>query len=208
MLDFDTLLIFVTASIALALVPGPDNIFVLTQSMAKGAKSGIFTTLGLCTGLIVHTTAVALGVAVIFQTSALAFNLLKYIGALYLLYLAYLSFKDSSSLHVKANKKEYSLSTLYKRGIFMNVTNPKVSIFFLAFLPQFTDASKGNVTMQIFLLGFIFILCALFVFGSISILAGKIGNWFNKSKNANIILNKIAGTIFAALALKLAFTQR
>ncbi len=206
--DFDTLLIFITASIALALVPGPDNIFVLTQSMSKGAKSGIATTLGLCTGLIVHTTAVALGIAVIFQTSLLAFNLLKYIGALYLLYLAYLSFKDSSSLHVKANKKDYTYMQLYKRGIFMNVTNPKVSIFFLAFLPQFTDASKGNVTFQIFLLGFLFILSALVVFGSISVLAGKIGEWFNRSQKANMILNRIAGTIFGALAVKLAFTQR
>ncbi len=208
MLGFDTLAVFIGASTALALVPGPDNIFVLTQSMAKGAKSGIFTTLGLCTGLIVHTTAVALGVAVIFQTSALAFNLLKYIGALYLLYLAYLSFKDSSSLHVKANKKRYTYLQLYKRGIFMNVTNPKVSIFFLAFLPQFTDASKGDVTIQIFLLGFIFILCALFVFGSISILAGKIGEWFNRSQKASVILNRIAGTIFGALALKLVLTER
>jgi threonine/homoserine/homoserine lactone efflux protein len=176
--------------------------------MSKGAKPGIFVTLGLCTGLIVHTTAVALGVAAIFQTSQLAFDILKYIGALYLLYLAYLSFKSSSPHHLKANHKNLSYIKLYKRGIFMNVTNPKVSIFFLAFLPQFTDIKNGNVTVQIFLLGFIFIICAFVVFGSISLLAGKIGSWFNKTKNGEAILNKIAGSIFALLALKLAFTSR
>jgi len=208
MLSLDTILLFITASTLLALVPGPDNIFVLTQSMSKGAKPGIFVTLGLCTGLIVHTSAVALGVAAIFQTSQLAFNILKYIGAGYLLYLAYLSFKSSSSHHLKANHKELSYSKLYKRGIFMNVTNPKVSIFFLAFLPQFTDPKNGSVTLQIFLLGFIFILCAFAVFGFISLLAAKIGSWFNKTKNGEAILNKAAGSVFALLALKLAFTHR
>ncbi len=208
MLSIDTLLLFITASTLLALAPGPDNIFVLTQSMSKGAKPGIFVTLGLCTGLIVHTSAVALGVAAIFQTSQLAFNILKYIGAAYLLYLAYLSFQNSSPHHLKANHKELTYFKLYKRGIFMNVTNPKVSIFFLAFLPQFTDPNSGNVTLQIFLLGFIFILCAFVVFSSISLLAARIGSWFNKTKNGEAILNKIAGSVFALLALKLAFTHR
>ncbi len=208
MISLDTLLLFITASTLLALAPGPDNLFVLTQSMSKGAKPGIFVTLGLCTGLIVHTTAVALGVAAIFQTSQLAFDILKYIGASYLLYLAYLSFKHSSPRHLKANKKELSYAKLYKRGIFMNITNPKVSIFFLAFLPQFADPKNGDFTLQIFLLGFIFILCALVVFSSISLLASKIGSWFNKTKNGEAILNKIAGTVFGLLALKLAFTQR
>ena len=90
----------------------------------------------------------------------------------------------------------------------MNVTNPKVSIFFLAFLPQFTNPQNGNVTLQIFMLGFIFILCALVVFSSISLLAAKIGSWFNKTKNGEAILNKTAGSVFALLALKLAFTHR
>ena len=208
MISLDTLLLFITASTLLALAPGPDNLFVLTQSMSKGAKPGIFVTLGLCTGLIVHTTAVALGVAAIFQTSQLAFDILKYIGAAYLLYLAFLSFKSSSNHHFRADKKELSLTKLYKRGIFMNITNPKVSVFFLAFLPQFTNPQNGNFALQIFILGFIFIICALVVFSSIALLASKIGSWFNKTKNGENILNKIAGSVFALLAIKLAFTDR
>ena len=208
MLDFETILLFVTASTLLALAPGPDNIFVLTQSMIKGAKPGIFVTLGLCSGLVFHTTAVALGVAAIFQTSILAFNILKFLGAGYLLYLAYMSFMSNSKSKIKADKDNLSLVKLYKRGIIMNITNPKVSIFFLAFLPQFTNPSTGSVTLQIFVLGAIFMLCALVVFSSISLVAGKLGNWFNRSKNAENILNKVAGTVFAGLAIKLALSER
>jgi len=208
LLDFETILLFVTASTLLALAPGPDNIFVLTQSMTKGAKPGVFVTLGLCSGLVFHTAAVALGVAAVFQTSIVAFNILKFIGAGYLLYLAYMSFTTNSQSKIKADKENLSLARLYKRGIIMNITNPKVSIFFLAFLPQFTNPTTGSVTLQIFALGAIFMLCALVVFSSIALVAGKLGNWFNRSKNAENILNKIAGTVFAGLALKLATSER
>ncbi len=208
MLDFETILLFITASSLLALAPGPDNLFVLTQSMSKGAKDGILITLGLCSGLVFHTTAVALGIAAVFQTSITAFNILKFIGATYLLYLAYLSFKSNSKTKLDTKKSSLSYFKLYKRGVIMNITNPKVSIFFLAFLPQFTNPQSGNITIQIFILGAIFMLCALVVFSSIALVAGKLGNWFNRSKNAENILNKIAGTVFAGLAIKLALSER
>lgn len=208
MLPLDTLVLFITASSLLALAPGPDNIFVMTQSMSKGAKAGVFVTLGLCSGLIVHTSAVALGVAAIFQTSALAFNILKYIGAGYLLWLAYMAFKSNSNTKIQASHDKLTLKKLYIRGIIMNVTNPKVSIFFLAFLPQFTNPSSGSVTLQVFLLGFLFMLSALVIFSMIALLAGKIGAWFNKSPKAEMILNRVSGTIFAGLAIKLALSQR
>lgn len=208
MLDMNTLLMFTLASTLLALSPGPDNIFVLTQSMVKGAKAGVVITLGLCSGLIFHTSAVALGVAVIFQTSLLAFNILKIVGAGYLLYLAYMAFKDASKTSLHVDQKPLSLWAMYRRGVFMNVTNPKVSIFFLAFLPQFTNPQNGSLTLQIFTLGAIFMVCALVVFSLIAFLSSKIGAWFTQTKNGEKILNRLAGTIFAALALKLALTQR
>lgn len=208
MLDLETILLFITASSLLALAPGPDNLFVLTQSMSKGVKDGILITLGLCSGLVFHTTAVAFGVAAIFQTSITAFNILKFIGAGYLLYLAYLSFKSNSKTKLDTKNNSLSAMKLYKRGVIMNITNPKVSIFFLAFLPQFTNPNLGSVTIQIFILGAIFMLCALVVFSLIALVAGKLGNWFNKSENAENILNKIAGTVFAGLAIKLALSER
>jgi threonine/homoserine/homoserine lactone efflux protein len=208
MLDFQTIVMFVSASTLLALAPGPDILFVLTQSMTKGSRSGIVIALGLCSGLVFHTTAVALGVAVIFQTSILAFSLLKFVGAAYLLYLAFMAFKDASKSKLESDKSPLSLKALYKRGIFMNITNPKVSIFFLAFLPQFTNSELGNVTGQIFTLGALFMLCAFVVFTLVSLLAGRVGNWFSKTKNGEKILNRMAGTIFAGLAIKLALTSR
>lgn len=208
MLDAATLAIFTSASILLALAPGPDNIFVLTQSALKGRLVGIVVTLGLCTGLIVHTSAVALGVAAVFQASALAFNLLKFAGAAYLLYLAWGAFRAGASELSAETSRETSLWRYYLRGIIMNVTNPKVSIFFLAFLPQFTDPAKGRLPLQIGLLGLVFIGATLMVFGGFSLLAAVIGDWLRRSARAQLILNKTAGIIFAALAVKLATATR
>lgn len=208
MFDFNTLALFSIASLLLALSPGPDNIFVLTQSMAKGSKSGLIVTLGLCSGLVFHTGAVALGVAAIFQTSQMAFALLKYVGAGYLLYLAYLSFKENLKKELHFEKKTLPIGTLYRRGIFMNITNPKVSIFFLAFLPQFTQPANGSITLQIVILGGVFMLCALIVFSLIALLAGRIGGWFSRTKNGETVLNRIAGGIFVALAIKLALSEK
>lgn len=209
MFDFNTLLTFITASVVLAFAPGPDNIFVLTQSVISGRSSGVKITLGLCSGLIVHTSIVTLGVAAIFQTSLLAFNILKYIGAAYLLYLSWKAFKASSSEISFNSKNILSSWQLYRRGIIMNVTNPKVSIFFMAFLPQFANPSKGSITIQLMLLGFMFIIVTFVVFGLIiSQLAGLIGHWLKKSERSEKILNILAGSIFAGLAVKLAITQR
>jgi len=208
MFDLSTLLLFTSASLLLALAPGPDNIFVLTQSALKGRLVGLVVTLGLCTGLIVHTSAVALGVAAVFQASALAFNLLKYAGAAYLLYLAWGAFRAGASVLSSKSDQEISLARYYLRGIVMNVTNPKVSIFFLAFLPQFTRPEQGHLPLQMLALGAVFILATLLVFGAISLLAGVLGQWLRRSARAQQLLNKTAAVVFAALALKLAAASR
>lgn len=209
MLSFETIIAFFTASIILALAPGPDNIFVLTQSALSGRKSGFAVTAGLCTGLVGHTTAVALGIAAIFHTSAAAFSVLKYIGAAYLLYLAWQAFRSKSGgSDVPDSFESPGVVRLYGRGIIMNITNPKVSIFFLAFLPQFTNPAAGAVWIQIMLLGGLFIIATVFIFGGIAILSGTISQWFNRSPRVRTVLNRIAGTVFISLAIKLAFAER
>ena len=202
MIIFDTTIIFIASSVALALVPGPDNIFVLMQSALYGRKAGLVVTLGLCSGLLVHTAIVALGIATIFQTSPLAFNLLKISGGIYLLYLAVLAFKSSSS-KINSHGSRLSYYKLYSRGIIMNITNPKVAIFFLAFLPQFTNINLGLISIQILLLGCLFILSTLLVFSFIAINGGYLQQWLQQSPSAPIILNTIAGIIFVALAIRL-----
>ena len=208
MISIEVLLAVFVASVVLGLVPGPDNIFVLTQSALYGKLSGLFVTLGLCTGLLFHTAAVAFGVAAIFQASEIAFTVLKLCGAGYLLYLAWGAFRASAEKISAEGKNGLRNWALYRRGIIMNVTNPKVSIFFLAFLPQFADPRSGALSLQLIIFGGIFIVATLLVFGSVALLAGLIGNWLNQSPNAQKLMNRVAGTIFAALALKLVFTDR
>ena len=207
MLPFETSTTFFLASLLLALVPGPDNIFVLTQSALQGKSAGIDVTLGLCTGLIVHTTAVAFGVAVIFRTSAIAFTVLKSLGACYLLYLAWKAFRAAATSTSVGKGSEAPSAKLYQRGIIMNITNPKVSIFFLAFLPQFADPGRGSLTVQLILLGGIFIIATILVFGGIAVLAGTLGGWLNRSAKTRQTMNRIAGGIFVGLALKLLTSQ-
>jgi threonine/homoserine/homoserine lactone efflux protein len=208
-MSVESLIAFTVASALLSIAPGPDNIFVLTQSALYGRRAGILITLGLCTGLIVHTTAVALGVAAIFAVSTAAFTVLKLAGACYLLYLAWQAFCASASPLDDGNVFTLpAAGALYRRGIIMNLTNPKVAIFFLAFLPQFADPVAGNLPAQLFLLGVVFIGVALVVFIAIACLAGFIAAWLKGSARAQILLNRLAGLVFTALALRLAMATR
>jgi threonine/homoserine/homoserine lactone efflux protein len=204
----ETLSAFFLASTLLALAPGPDNVFVLAQSALQGKLAGLTVMFGLCTGLLLHTTAVALGVAVIFKTSVLAFTLLKIAGAGYLLLLAWQVFRARPEQIELNGNAARSFASLYRRGIIMNVTNPKVSIFFLAFLPQFADPRLGPVSAQMVLLGGIFIAATILVFGAVALVGGALGEWLNRSTRAQLIMNRLAGVVFIGLALKLASTQR
>ena len=202
------LLMFFTTSILLALSPGPDNLFVMTQAAQQGRKAGLLVTLGLCTGLLFHTAAVTFGLAALFKASAVAFTVLKFTGAGYLLYLAWNAYRAGVVTGEAAAAEPLNPAALYRRGIIMNITNPKVSIFFLAFLPQFADPAKGPLSVQLLLLGGIFIIATIIIFGTISILAGVCGEQFRKSAFAQKVLNRAAAAIFAGLALKLALAQR
>ena len=204
----ESLLAFVAASTFLALAPGPDNLFVLTQSAINGVRAGLLVTLGICTGLIVHTIAVAVGIAAIVQTSAVAFFLLKIVGAGYLLYLAWQAFRSQPELIRKGDKPKVRAGKLFRRGILMNVANPKVSMFFLAFLPQFADPTRGSVTAQVIFLSVVFIGSTFFVFAGVAVLAGRINRWFAEFHRGPQFLNWIAGTIFIGLAVKLATARR
>lgn len=208
MIPLDVLLVFAGASLALAIAPGPDNLFVLTQSAMHGRKAGLLVTLGLCTGLLVHIAAVALGVAAILKTSVLAFTVLKLAGAAYLLYLAWQAFRAGSSDLATTREPPLAPRALYTRGIIMNVTNPKVAIFFLAFLPQFVDPAWGPIPAQIGVLGLVFMASGFLVFGAIAWAAGRLGGWLRRSARAQIGINRLAGTVFVLLACRLVLSPQ
>ncbi|MGA0805124.1 MAG: LysE family translocator [Pseudohongiellaceae bacterium] len=207
-MDIETLLTFILASILLSLTPGPDNIFVLVQSAVHGARAGLLVTLGLCTGLVVHTALVAGGVAALFLVNDLAFTVLKLAGASYLLYLAYGAWRAGGSALAEQQLPPQSAAQLFRRGIFMNLTNPKVAIFFLAFLPQFANPDDGNIVRQIMLLGFVFILVASLVFSAVALLSGRLAALFKRSGTVQARLNRVAALVFAGLALRLAASTR
>lgn len=208
MLAIDTVIVFFSAALLLALTPGPDNLFVLTQAALGGRRMGLSVTAGLCTGLIVHTALVAVGVAGVIATSELAFNALKFAGAGYLLYLAWGAFRSSADTTGGRDIVATSLGSLYLRGIVMNVTNPKVAIFFLAFLPQFTDSEKGPIALQIMQLGGWFMLATLLVFGGVAWFSGIVGNWLRASPRAPKLMHTTAGVVFLLLAFRLLITER
>jgi len=214
MLSLDTTLTFFAASVMLALVPGPDNVFVLLHSAAHGWRSGLLVVLGLCTGLLFHTSAVALGLAALMASSSFAFTALTLLGAVYLLWLAWQSWNApvhssdaTSSLDNPMPDSILSTRQTYSRGVLMNITNPKVAIFFLAFLPQFVVANQGAVGLQILLLGGVFMVATLFTFGGIAFFAGRFGQVFQSSTIAQRSLNRLASLVFCALALRLLVTN-
>ncbi len=204
----DILAAFVGAAFALAVVPGPDNIFVLTQSAVHGRKAGLTVTLGLATGLIVHTTAVAFGVALLVATSPIAFAALKFVGAGYLLFLAWKAFRASASPLTDGQAPQETVRRLYLRGFIMNVVNPKVTVFFLAFLPQFVDPARGDLVLQFYLLGALMIVVTLIVFGFVALAAGSLGEWLGSNPRAQVWLNRISGLVFVTLAANLALAER
>ncbi|WP_285858607.1 LysE family translocator [Neobacillus niacini] len=189
-------------------MPGPDNLFTLAQSIAKGKNAGIFTTLGLCTGLLVHITAATVGISAVIYHSTLAFTLVKYAGAAYLLFLAYKSFKEKGSTVNLEAEDSLNYKSLYKKGIIMNLLNPKVSLFFLAFFPQFINYDDGNVPIQMLVYGILFLVQTFIIFTLISIFAGKVGYFLRKNPTASKKINFIQGSLFALIGLKMAFSQK
>lgn len=198
---------FFTVALLLAFAPGPDNLFVLVESASEGCKSGVLVILGLCTGLLVHTAAVAFGLAALFAASAVAFTILKFAGAGYLAYLAWKAWRAEPG-GMEAKAQAAAPWRLYCRGILMNLTNPKVVLFFLALLPQFVEPKVGPVPLQLCWFGLLFILATLFAFLSIAYLAGHFGEKLRRSDAAQRLLNRAAVLVFAGLALRLVTSRR
>jgi len=221
----ETLAAFFAASVLLCLTPGPDNLFVLLQSVRCGWRAGMCVVLGQCLGLVGHTAAVALGLATVFASSAVAFAALKYCGAAWLAWLAWGALRAPAPAPAQLKMHEEQVQTsapavalvaqarssawrMAARGMVMNLTNPKVLLFFLAFLPQFADPARGNMVWQIMLLGLVFVLATLLVFGSIARCSGLFGTLLLRSARARLFLNRAAGLVFLGLAVRLATAQR
>lgn len=200
-----SLLTFLGASILLTLAPGPDNTFVVVQGLSRGRKAAIITAFGMCSGISVHTIAAALGISAILYSSAWAFTVLKHAGAAYLLYLAYKAVKEHSIVIAQTDSAPVRSVLLFRRGFIMNVLNPKVALFFLAFLPQFVSPDGIRPALQMLVLGLVFMVQGIVIFSAIGYLSGSVGNIVLKRPNIAKYFSWLSAAIFASLGLRLAF---
>ena len=198
----EILISFVFAVTLLAISPGPDNVFVLMQSVIYGKKYGLATILGLMTGCIIHTIFLAVGISAIIKNNSNLFFAIKLFGALYLLFLAYKVYNSSSEISFSADKIEKKSSfQLFKIGFIMNVLNPKVTIFFLALFPGFLFTEKLSISLQFFILGTLFILVSSVVFSCIALLGGTISEKIKTSKKIGIWLQWIQILVFIGITV-------
>lgn len=209
MLDLSTLLLFISASVVLTLAPGPDIVFLITQGVTKGRRAGFATAMGLASGCLVHTLGAALGVSVIFRTSALAFQALKIAGVVYLLYLAWKILRapqTDAAIATGHEPTEAKGRALYFRGVLMNLLNPKVALFFLAFLPQFASPERGAVWVQMVLLGVVFTAQVILVFGAIGLFAGQVSLWLRRGPLGKVgrHMKWAVASVYIGLAIRLA----
>lgn len=194
--------LFLLASISLTLSPGPDIIYVLTQSMANGKQRGIAIALGLVSGIIVHTTLVAFGVALLIKQNDYLFVLLKLFGSIYLLFLGYQVYKSSSAIVIDvAEKTNKTFVSAFKKGFIMNVLNPKVTLFFLAFLPSFIPKNSQNIVFDTYVLGVIFMFQAIVIFVIVSFLADKLFKKWRNHQTFGVIMKYIQIIVFISLVL-------
>lgn len=205
MLNIETLIAFISTSFFLCLLPGPDNIFVLSQSAVNGRKTGISITIGLCIGLLIHTSLVSLGIAAILRESIVALEIIRALGVCYLSHLAWKAFNAKPIVFQGHTRDSYDTKVLIKKGLIMNLSNPKIIIFFMAFLPQFTTNSTSSTpaSLQLFYLGLTFVIISFILFTLISYLSGFLNTAISSRPSIQTILNKITGLILIALAINL-----
>lgn len=197
----ETLLSFSIATLALAISPGPDNIYVLAQSLVNGTKSGIATTTGLISGCIVHTTFLAFGISAIITASEELFYAVKVLGACYFIYLAFKVYKNDDIISLSDSAPKKSYFQLFKTGFFMNLMNPKVMVFFLAFFPGFLWDKEGNTVFQFYILGITFMVISFLVFSSIAFLAGRISDFILKRKGVGSFLKWLQIIVFVGITI-------
>ena len=198
----EMLLSFCLATFVLAISPGPDNIYVLTQSLAHGSKSGTATTAGLISGCIVHTVLLAFGISALITASPNLFFIIKCVGAGYLLYLAYKAYRADAGISItESDTPKKPAWQYFKIGVFMNLVNPKVMLFYIAFFPAFLWNPSGDTVLQFFILGSVFMVVSFVVFSSIALLAGTISTYLRSQKGVGFFLKWLQILVFIGIAI-------
>ncbi len=202
-------LLFISAAIAINITPGPDMLYILSRTIAQGRKIGIASSFGVCSGAFVHIFAAAFGLSAILATSAMAFSVVKYVGAAYLIYLGIQALR-SKGISFDIPVKEQEQSTFWKafrQGALIDILNPKVAIFFMAFLPQFVRPELGHAPLQILILGFLVNLIGVVVESILVVTAAQTTTFFRNNSQFATVLDRVLGSMLIGLGIRLAFIE-
>ena len=208
MLQEISFVLFLTASLVVIVAPGPDNILVLTRGISQGRKAAVASAAGASLGLVCHSLFAAAGLSAILAQSAVAFALVKYAGAAYLIYLGAKALLSREGFAVPGGGRTIRLRSVFVQGVASNIMNPKIAVFFLAYLPQFADPTTGSMGPQLLLLGLAFALLTLLVFSVLGYFSGSLGDTLERRPRLSDALRWFTGGVFIALGLRLALPER
>lgn len=207
MLTTAQILAFLLTAVMLTATPGPDNLMVLSMGMSKGRRSGIVFGLGCALGCLSHTLLAVIGVGALIAASPNAFLALKWVGGAYLVWLGVQALRHAGAVRIDGASSSQaateSLRRTFAKGLFANAINPKIVLFFLSFLPQFVDVSRGSTELQLGLLGLLFTAQAAVLFGLLGYFSGSVGGWINRKPKVGVWLDRLAGTVFVALGVRM-----
>lgn len=207
MLTTAQILAFLLTAVMLTATPGPDNLMVLSMGMSKGRSSGIVFGLGCALGCLSHTLLAVIGVGALIAASPNAFLALKWVGGAYLVWLGVQALRHAGAVRIddasSSQAATESLHRTFAKGLFANAINPKIVLFFLSFLPQFVDVSRGRTELQLGLLGLLFTAQAAVLFGLLGYFSGSVGGWINRKPKVGVWLDRLAGTVFIALGVRM-----
>jgi threonine/homoserine/homoserine lactone efflux protein len=205
----NNILLFMAAALALNLSPGPSILYILSRSVGQGREAGLVSVLGLATATLTHALAMALGLSTLFLYSPLAFAIVKYLGAAYLIYLGVSALLSRGAFHAATTgAAPLSLGTVYRQGVVTDLLNPKVALFFISFLPQFVDPSAGSPTLQILFFGLLFHVTGVPVNLIVALAGGRLATLLARWPSWARIQNWISGTVLVALGLRLALSEQ
>jgi threonine/homoserine/homoserine lactone efflux protein len=208
MFDLASLALFMTATLALNLAPGPDVLYVSTRSLTQGRRAGVISALGIAVGAVVHTIAIASGLAALLRALPLAYEIVRFAGAAYLIWLGVQALRGKAGPAAGKPLDRESDWAVFRQGAITNILNPKVALFFLAFLPQFVAPARGSVALQIVVLGCLFNVAGTIVNIAVAYLAASAGRWFGARGHVERIFRWLTASVFIGLGLRLALGDR
>ncbi len=207
-MDWQNITLFVATAGIMILTPGPDIIYVSTRGMAQGRYIALVSTLGICTGYVIHSMFAAFGLSAILEASSTAFQVTRYAGAAYLIYLGAKMLISKKRLITDEQAAQVRITTIYRQGVTTSILNPKGVLFFVAFLPQFVNPASAFATWQFFAFGLLFTLMCMVIYGIIGYIAGKAGDRLNQTPQLARIMQNIAGWVMIGLGMRIALPQR